>query len=48
MLPARERRRIIARRAQIEVTSFASEGDPTPDRNVDARAEIEDYANKLP
>ena len=48
VLPARERSHVVVRRAGIEVTSLASQGDPTPDANVDARAEIEDSASKLP
>ena len=47
VLPARERSHVVVRRARIEATSLASQGDPTPDPNVDARAEIEDSASKL-
>ena len=48
VLPARERSQVVVRRARIEATSLASQGDPTPYPNVDARAEIEDSASKLP
>jgi len=48
VLPARERSHVVVQRARIEVTSLASKGNPTPDPNVDARAEIEDSASKLP
>ena len=48
VLPARERRHVIVWRARIEVTSLASKGDPTPYRQVEARAEIEDSAEQAP
>jgi hypothetical protein len=47
VLATRNACKVVCRCTSIEVPSLASKGDPSPDVNVDTRAEIEDPASEL-
>ena len=47
VLPARNCRDVVGRRAAVKVASFASKGDESPEANIDAGAKIEHPASKL-
>jgi hypothetical protein len=47
VLGAGDTRQVVCWRTTIKVASFAAKGNPSPDMNVEARAEIEDAAGKL-
>ena len=48
VLPAGNRRDVVVGRTRIEIASFASQRDESPDTNVDAGSKIEDTASELP